>query len=82
MCPTDVEISNEVITFPDLSECHGITTVHWNARSMYYKMDEVIHVLDSSDAEMLCMSETWLNDDVTVEMVSVNGYFILRTDRT
>ena len=43
-------------------------------------MDEVLHILDSTDAEMLGISETWLPSDITDEMIGVSGYHVLRTD--
>ena len=75
---TEIE---EIVAIPDLSSNKGITLIHWNARSMYNKLDEVIHLLEDSDCEIMCISESWLTPDIDDEMILHQGYSIYRSDR-
>jgi ribosome assembly protein 1 len=57
-----------------------------NVQSLPNKLDElrVLCRFDSvyREACLLGLSETWLNDDVDNDVVSINGFSILRSDRT
>ena len=66
----------------DLSSFKGITLVHWNARSLYPKMDNVIVWLDLSKIDCLIISETWLTENVPTSFISVDGYHTFRWDRS
>ncbi len=60
----------------------GITISHINIRSLNRKLEEIIRILDQSDSEILCISESWLNQSVPDHMVGINGYNLIRSDRT
>ncbi len=60
----------------------GITVAHLNIRSLNRKLEEVIRILAQGDVDILCLSETWLNKFVPDSMVSINGYNMIRQDRT
>ncbi len=72
---------DHVKSIPDLKDNAGITIVHWNARSLYSKYDEILYMLEKSECEFLCICETWLTPDITDEMIARPGYSLLRKDR-
>ena len=73
--------SNTVIAVPDISKNAGIMVCHWNSRSMFHKLEEVMHIAESSDCEFLCLSETWLPPDIPDNLIDIPGYRIIRQDR-
>ena len=65
----------------DMVNNKGLTIMHWNARSMYPKYEEILHLCENSDCELLCISESWLTDIITDDMISIPGYNLFRKDR-
>ena len=68
-------------TIADLSNNKGITITHWNCRSLFPKMDEIIYIASHSKAEILFFTETFLNDSVNDAMIGIPGYRLVRLDR-
>jgi hypothetical protein len=52
-----------------------------NARSILNKVDEISIRTKILNPEVLCITETWLNDHIPDEVVQVSGYTIIRKDR-
>jgi hypothetical protein len=61
-----------------------------NVQSLYLrlgyhrrKIDEIHTLLvNNAGIDIICLSETWLNNDITDDMVKIPGYKIHRKDRT
>ena len=66
----------------DMAKFDGITIAHLNIRSVNRKLEEVVRILAEGDIDILCLSESWLNPCVPDHMIAVNGYNLLRSDRT
>ena len=66
----------------ELASLKGITIGHINIRSIYRKLEEIIRILSVSNLDVLCITESWLNRFVPDYMLSIDGYNILRADRT
>jgi hypothetical protein len=49
---------------------------------MRSKIDELEHILHETDIDIICISESWLNDTITDADVAVQGYHITRKDRS
>ena len=60
----------------------GLTIAHINIRSVFRKLEEVVRILSEGDIDILCVGETWLNHSVPDHMLAINGYNIVRHDRT
>ena len=54
---------------------------HVNARSLAPRLNEVCHLLDSERLEILCITETWLSEDILDAVLLVPGYRLFRCDR-
>ena len=65
-----------VTTLEDLSSNKGITTIMWNCRSIYNKMGEIIHIIDTSNADIAIFVESWLTSSVNDNMIDIEGYNI------
>ena len=59
----------------------GIKVAHLNVRSMRNKAVELQQVLLNNPHDILCLSETWLDEHSSDDMVSVSGYKFERKDR-
>lgn len=59
----------------------GLKIVHLNVRSLLPKMDMIKIWVQSTDADIVLISETWLSKYISDEHVSMAGYNIYRTDR-
>ena len=66
----------------DMAKFQGITIAHLNIRSVNRKLKEVVRILAEGDIDILCLSETWLNLCIPDHMLAVNGYNLLRSNRT
>ena len=66
--------TNVVKAAPYISKNAGITIVHWNARSPFHKLEEIMHIIESTDCELFCLSETWLTRDIPDTMLDIPGY--------
>lgn len=59
----------------------GFGICHINAQSLSNKIDEFRFLFENSGVDAICISETWLNDDVNDSIYDLNGYRIFRSDR-
>lgn len=69
------------VELKDLSSIKGMTFVHLNIRSLINKIDLVRHMLSDSNIDCLCLSETWLREVISDELIRIEGYRVLRADR-
>jgi hypothetical protein len=51
-----------------------------NARSLLPKVDELIANLSVNTVNLVAVTETWLNDDIEDNLVSISGYNIFQRD--
>ncbi len=69
-------------TLTDVAGLKGITVAHINIRSVFGKLEEIIRILHTGDIDVLCITETWLNRYVNDAMLSIDGYNMIRADRS
>lgn len=72
----DVFISGE-----RLNEYKGLQIIHINTRSIYPKMDEIRHNFLTSSMDVLCVTESWLNHQISDNMINLPGFSVIRNDR-
>ena len=48
-----------------------------NARSLVRKIDELAVFLSVNKIDVAAVSETWFNDDIEEELISIDGYVII-----
>lgn len=59
----------------------GLSICHLNAQSLRNKTDELRYIFEESNVDVICISETWLDNTVSDSMVSICGYKVFRSDR-
>ena len=59
----------------------GLTICHLNTRSLYNKIDEIRLIVTSSNIDIFCASESFLDDSITDSEINIPGYVIERYDR-
>ncbi|RWS21517.1 rna-directed dna polymerase from mobile element jockey-like protein, partial [Leptotrombidium deliense] len=64
-----------------LTRAKGLLILHYNVQSLLNKIDEVANLLHDYDIDVLCITESWLKDDILDAEVSITGYTHYRCDR-
>ncbi len=70
-----------ILTVSDLKSNKGITIIHWNTRSLYPKLEEIVQINDNSQADVCIYTESWLTDCIPDGMIELDGYNLFRHDR-
>ena len=68
----------------NLYECFkmkGLHIIHFNAWSLLPKIAEVRTLVVEFNTEIVCVTETWLDDSVMDLEIEVSGYVVQRKDR-
>ena len=52
-----------------------------NVMSLAPKIDEVCHVIQNADFDLVCITETWLQNHILDTVVALEGYNLIRRDR-
>ena len=69
--------------FSSSSHCKLLNCKYFNARSLKSKLNDLHNVLYSFSFNIICISETWLNDKITDGLLDPKSRFnIFRCDRT
>lgn len=59
----------------------GLKIAHINIQSVINKVDYINILLHNNCIDVLCLTETWLTDDIDDAELNINGYSIYRLDR-
>ena len=54
----------------------GLDIIHFNARSLLSKLAEVRTLVAESNATIVCVTETWLDDLVMDSEIELSGYVV------
>ncbi|PIK48179.1 hypothetical protein BSL78_14971 [Apostichopus japonicus] len=65
----------------DMFKHKGIHLIHFNTRSLLPKISELRTIALETQATIIAISETWLDDSVTDTEILLPGYNIIRSDR-
>ena len=64
-----------------VSKLKGLKIIHLNARSLVNKISQIRLLCKDTNADFLCISESWLSPDHDDIEFSINGYKLFRKDR-
>lgn len=64
-----------------LNSLKGLQIVQYNVRSLFHKIDTIRHDFLMPSIDLLCLSETWLNEDLPDELINIDDFQLLRNDR-
>ncbi len=65
-----------------LRKTRGVTIACLNVQSVTRKLDDIRELLHGSRIDCLCINETFLNNSIDTSLLNVDGYYIIRHDRT
>lgn len=68
-------MDNIAIKSENLKKCHV------NCQMLHAHLDEFRHFFEDSIYHIICMSETWLKNEIPDNMVTFRGYSLFRCDR-
>ncbi len=57
------------------------TLLNSNARSIVNKIDEMTEIIENNKADIACVTETWLSDEIPPCVTDIDGYTCERRDR-
>ena len=63
-------------------EVRGLHFVHLNVRSILHKISELRILFKSKSLAIIAFTETWLNDSMNDEEINIDGYKVVRRDRS
>ena len=64
------------------SKNHILSIHHINCRSYVKKQEEVFQYINENDPDILCITETWLDNSVPKGSHEPPGYYLIRKDRS
>ena len=56
--------------------------LHLNSRSILNKLENLQYIVQETGADIICLSESWLDESTPLNCTLINGYSTLRKDRT
>ena len=59
----------------------NLRILYFNARSLYPKLDELSAQCDIEKPDVVCLTETWLSEDIMESECAIPGYRCVRCDR-
>ncbi len=79
--PVDSTVSDLDYSTKCIKNLRGIAFAHLNICHVLRKLDCISNMLHDSDLDILCLSETFLNDEISDCELKIDGYHLLRQDR-
>ena len=61
---------------------HGLKITHLNVRSLSQHWDEFQILIQDNPFDVMCLTETWLKPSMTDSELHLDGYNLIRNDRT
>ena len=55
---------------------------HLNSRSILNKLEYLQFIVEETNADIICLSESWLDESTPLNCTLLNGYTTIRKDRT
>lgn len=59
----------------------GLNMMHVNCRSLLPKLEEISLLIKQTNVDVMCITETWLDEHISNDVINVDGYSIIRKDR-
>lgn len=71
----------DYIDLDELKNYKGLQIVQLNVRSLQQKAKFIEQDLINSRIGVMCITETWLNENTPSTLVNMDGYKLIRNDR-
>ena len=76
---------NQLLVHQDFEKrfnVRGLHFLHLNVRSVLHKISELRILFSRKSLAVIAFTETWLNDSINDEEIDIDGYKVVRRDRT
>lgn len=73
------EFLHEALT--EISKAPGLVSINLNIRSLPSKFEQIEILLESERIKILNLSESWLSNETTNNLIRIKNYKIYRLDR-
>ena len=59
---------------------NNLKCIYFNARSIVNKLDELYLYINNEKADIICLTEIWLNEEINDTEFNINDYAIFKRD--
>ena len=66
---------------PAVHKSNSLTVLYFNARSIIPKFDALCSEVEIHKPDLICITETWLSEEVSDSEIALAGYQLHRLDR-
>ena len=80
ICFNELPFADKLIDYT-FSLSKGLKIAHLNIQSLRNKIDHLNILLHDNNIDILCITETWLTNEIDDSEISIPGYSICRNDR-
>ena len=78
----NVDVAHTQCSFKPWFSEKGLKIVHLNVHYLYPKLDEIKIILANQNIDILCLSETFLNNTFSNNELLIDNYKMFRKDRS
>ena len=71
-----------MIELDQIIRSKGLKIFYLNIRSLKNKITELSYLIIKQDIDILAVTETWLHKNIDTHLVDIEGYILIRLDRT
>ena len=68
--------------YNNLNNINSVNILYFNARSLLPKIDNLKALCSAHSPDIICIVESWLDETILDPEISIQGYSIVRLDRT
>lgn len=80
--PRNINLPNTVLRSMLKDKTSVLNVCHLNACSIFPKINYIREVMNKTNIHVICVSETWFNSSHTDSMVNIQGFNLVRHDRS
>ena len=80
--PSSLKEADQPTKLSQLKESNDFKILNLNCRSILNKAEELLHILKEINPDIVCLTETWLDQSTPQNNFIPSGYSIIRKDRT
>ena len=80
--PSNLKEADQPSKVSDMKESNDFKILNINCRSILNKAEELFYILKELNPDIVCLTETWLDQSTPQNSFIPNGYSMIRKDRT
>ena len=80
--PSSLKKTDQPSNLSEIKDSNDFKILNLNSRSILNKAEELLHILKEINPDIVCLTETWLDQSTPQNNFIPNGYSMIRKDRT